>query len=156
MVGPHSGHREAPRGGALDASVAARPQPRPPSGRVTAVLSPQVWAGAHGVSSAHGLLMALDMRRPPPLHTLFVAVALQAAACTGDPPAPPELEQTEDSLRCLPVELVPTEADEHARPPVAVARTGANFCKDVEDLAAVVAHVEALEQLLEEGSDENQ
>jgi hypothetical protein len=99
------------------------------------------------------------MRRPPPSSTSLPSIAfvalLSGAACTTSPAAEPDLEQTEDSLRCVPAEIGPTEADEHARPPLAVARRGADFCKDVEDLAAVVAHVEALEQLLEEGSDED-
>ena len=99
------------------------------------------------------------MRRPPPAPTplpaLVVAALLSGAACTNAPAAEPELEQTEDSLRCVPAAIVPTEADDNVRPPLAVARRGADFCKDVEDLAAVVAHVEALEQLLEEGSDED-
>jgi hypothetical protein len=98
------------------------------------------------------------MRRPPsaptPLHALVVAAALSGAAC-NTPSTEPELEQTEDSLRCVPAAIVPTEAEDNAQPPLTITHHSADFCKDVEDLAAVVAHVEALEQLLEEGSDED-
>lgn len=82
------------------------------------------------------------------LHLTIPLWALLGAACVEDAAKPADPTAAEAATaNCAPVTTVRGEADDHATAPLATA--SADPCQGARDIAAVVDHVDALNELLE-------